>query len=592
MNITSQKTYALVALGAIFMNFSGIAAMQETPSTQLWYQAKIHNKVQQLNYSFAQLIGATQDFASRETLKQYVEQTRKDLDTVHDMVKQFNWCPGLIDQAVAQIKDKLVVSFDTAWTGSYVKTDLGKQFTLAQDMKNWLLLACSQTDNKKESAEYAKLQLMWLEKDFLEIRHAFKEEECQFKESSEYLDLKYKIINKKNSQELSWWNNLCYETNLIWAGFNGVMFGKEQEEHYKNLFDQEVETLEDTLNQHDTRLNKASLNYSANLNNIKNKKITSLQGACLQTNTDELIFRNKQGELNSFYDLVWKLFNVKSRQNILIGENLCDDYNPIKYYFSVKANQWYNIFGAETIQDMTEKSKGQKVVDVVKAVDVILYYRDLVGEIPSAVAVKCLSMLLASPALRDTVIAMGVPQNIMDKLVGIKLSCNENGFSINDVLQASSIIGDKDLGLVVKLVIKAIGKAPEKWVNSIDVALSSAREWIDSKGELDFSSAKTAIDDHELLSYIAMANKNTYVSPIHVIEKPEQSVVSLSESIYHNVVNKKTFAVLGLAGVVYGSYRSGLPQWALHKAKDVSGNVSLASLGVFAYTYASGYWKK
>ena len=590
------KLYTVVALVAVVLQSAGVHAMQpKTSSAQLWYQSQMHKDVQKLNTSFAQLIGAAQDFESRENIKKYVEQTRNDLDVVHKDIKQCNWCPGLIDQAVSLIKDKLVVSQNTAWTGSYVRTGLAEQFTHAQEMKNWLLFACNQAETKKESVEYGKLQLMWLKKDFHATRDSLKKEKNDFERSYEYFDMRDTLKDKQKNKELSLWSTLRLNYNLACAGVNELVGGephsKKQEEQYKEeLLNQEIQTLEDTLQPYAARLSKLSENYSKNFNVINSKQwnyheikfskdgakeevkgLVSPLTACL-TPQDEVVFKDKQGNYNKFFDVIWQLCNVKSRQDILIGEKYLDSFSPVAYV----CDKVGSIFvGYDSSDKVGQQSLGEKISTGAKIADRFFVLRDWLGAMPLAVGCKCFSMLLALPLLRDAVEIAGVGQDELDALVKIKSDLHEYGFSLNDTLKFSELINDDRLSLIIRLCMKAISKQPEKFARNFDAIFARM-------GEYMCTMSKTAGDEHALLSYLAHVNKNTYVAPIRAIVLPEPTFI---ESLYGNVMNKKTLAAVGLAGIIYGSYRSGAPKWILRKSQEIYASGYLTALGMLAYGY-------
>lgn len=603
--ITNKKTYLLAALGALTLHCVGMHAMQQKTSAQMWYQSQIQSEIKKLNTSFAQLIGASQDFESRETVAKYVEQTRHDLDTVHGLIKQFNWCPGLIDQAVSHIKDKLVISDKTVWTGSYAITMLGKQFTLAQEMKNWLLASCNQLDGKETSVEYGKLRLMALKKDFKELRNALKEE--RFDRSYEYFDIKDTIKDKLKNKELSWWNDMCVNAHSLLVGNlddypqGNVLASKLEQQYKEKLLRQEIQSLEDTLEDgkqnYNDRLNQATEDYHKKFEEINTKpwnydginfckdgsKLESTVVSPLTsifTPTDELVFKDKQGNYNAFFDVIWQLCNVKSRQDILIGEKYFDSWNPVAYLCDKIATPFV---GYETSEHIQEPSLGENISNGAMIADKFFLARDVLGEFPLAAACKCFSMLLACEPLRDAVVLLGVKQEEMDLLVKMKSDCHEYGFSLNDTLKFSQLINEDRLSLIVRLCIKAISKQPEKFARNFDELFKSTGAYLCNK-------AKTATDDHNLLTYVAQTNKRMCIAPIRAVQLPELGLV---ESLYASVFNKKTLATLAFIGLIYGSYRSGLPQWLIQKSKELPGsNIPLAALGFFAYKRISRYLKK
>jgi hypothetical protein len=591
MIMTIKNMFRFMAASLVALVVPVTVGMNSKPtSAQLWYQSDVQKKVTRLNTSFAYLVGAakSKDLAPRDSIKKYVEQTKQDLDILSLTIQKYNWCPKIVEQAFGEIKSKLDVDYNTAWTGSYVITHLGEQFTLAQDMKNWLLCACDQTDNKKQSNEFMKLKLMWLEKDYLEIKRSIQEEESLFKRSSDYVVLKYQISAKKNQKELSWWNTIRLHTSLASAGLRELVTGesvtKKQEQQYKeDLVNLEVTLLEDELNQYAIRLAKADKNYSDTIKQMRNQKIT-FSKPLFQTTKDELIFRDKQSQLNSFYDVMLQLFNAKPRQDVLMGEKVLDSYNPVKYGSGKVSTILAGWFGFAPAKDLQSNSVGHQVCETVKVVDTFLWGRDIVGGIPSAVVIKCCSMMLSSDLLCQTIVGsaglLGQStdvKNIIDDLRKFKKDIYEFGFTLNDLLEATKLIGSGRIQLLINLCCKAIRAQPEKFAGLLDDTIDDSREWF-------HSTARKAIDEDALLTYCSDVNFKTQFAPILYVEPRELTV---TENVYNSISNNKMFAVMGFAATIYGGYRYGAHTWIAQKIRDVPVKDSLANLGSWAYSFVA-----
>lgn len=591
-----KRMFVIAGLMGLSLSGAGACAMQQQPPVQVWYQSQIHNSVKKLNTSFAYLIGATEDFESQETLAKYVGQTKKDLASLQTLLKNFNWCPDVLDKAFKQIDDKLVFDPNTAWTGSYVVTGLGQQFTLAQDMKNWLLTVCEQSDTKTQSIEYGTLQAMLCEKDYMAQCDSLKKEEKIFKQSCDYVALQYLIATKKNNQELGWLNTLSVDANSAWNDFKEI-FGselvtKQQKREYRNnLLQQEIQDLEDQADTYALQLKQKHHEYVTDCEIFQAHKMNHLKGLCTQVNSDTLIFKDNQGNYNEFFDLIWQLAGESARKNFGICERVWDYCSPKKYFYKIGAD--FGIIGVDfkTEYPGIDESKGQKIAKITKILDTVISWRDFASVVPAApaIAAQALTIVLNSPKLCNAIVSMGIQQKIIDLLVNMKNKGNDIGFTISDVVKASSIIGDQGFGLLVKLCMQAIARQPELYAHLFDTFFEGVNTWIDAKGEPIFSSAKTALDDNELLTYVSLANKYNYVAPIHA---PKPVEIKKPDTFYDTVVNKKTLGALGLGMVVYGSYRSGVHKWLLEKAKHVDVKESLSTLGGWAYAYGTGFLTK
>lgn len=566
MNIKNK--YSLLIAFSMICAISGMHGMQPSDSlAQKWYKPHLQNNVTKLNTSFAQLIGAVQDQKSREDIRKHADITVKELKNFNQLVEQFGWCPQLIDRAAKEIQKFLIV------TDASEHEQLERNFTIAQDMKNWLLASCDQTEKKHQSSEYSFLKLLLIEKQHYEARLAHIHDKQITSQT-----MSNSIESKRSAQELSFWGGFWLS---IYESMPHLDSG-----HYK------TELLNKEIALQEKQLEKQLIYCDDEIKSVdlwKEKEIQRLQKECSERTRSiyrqiptDLVFKNKEtGQPNIFFEVILQLFSAPARKDILIGEQFFDTYSPIRNLSRFGAN-CLAFLGFVAPQGPQAKSTGHKVGDVVSLVDTLLVTQNTIGELPMATACKCLSMLLASHKLQDVVVGVAMPlgkaqevRKTLNELIDFKKSSNDIGLSLNDLLEAAKFIGNDRLGIVVRICCKAIKKQPEKFAG-----------YVDSISDYVYGSSKTAQDDDDLLSYVAVVNEESYVAPIREVRP------TWSEALYNSVLSKKTVAVIGGISLLYGGYRYDMHKTIIQKAQEFPIKDSLATVGAWMYNLAPTLFKK
>lgn len=566
MNIKNK--YSLLVAFSMICAISGIYGMQPSDSlAQKWYKPHLQTNVTKLNTSFARLIGAVQDQKSREEIRQHADITVKELKNFNQLVEQFGWCPQLIDRATKEIQKFLIVK------DASEHEQLERNFTIAQDMKNWLLASCDQTEKKHQSSEYSVLKLLLIEKQHYEARLAHIHDKQITSQT-----ISKSIEGKRSAQELSFWGD-------FWLSICESMPHLDSEHYKAQLLNKEIASQEQ-------QLEKQLVCYDQEIKSVdlwRDKEIQRLQKECSERTRSiyrqippDLVFKNKETELpNIFFEVILQLFSAPARKDILIGEQFFDTYSPIRNLSRFGAN-CLAFLGFVAPQGPQAKSTGHKVGDVVSLVDTLLVTQNTIGELPMATACKCLSMLLASPKLQDVVVGFAMPlgkaqevRKTFNDLIDFKKSSNDVGLSLNDLLEATKFIGNDRLGIVVRMCCKAIKKQPEKFAG-----------YVDNISDYIYGSSKTAQDDDDLLSYIAAVNEESYSAPIR------EAKPTWSDTVYNGVFNKKTVAIIGGISLLYGGYSYDIHKTIIQKAKEFPIKDSLVTAGAWMYTLVPNLLKK